>query len=96
MHVHVHRLHPAHEGGRIARERGFADAVHDHAVLVSLGRQAAAASRQHVHLDAGCHEMLGQLAHVATEAALDHRRVLPGDQQDTHRRAGTLSGTGAS
>ena len=33
-------------------------------------------------------ELLGQLAHVAGEPALDHRRVLPGDQQDAHGAAG--------
>ena len=69
---------------------GSPDAVDDHAVAVGLGRQAAAAARQHVHLDAVASELLGQLADVASEPALDHRRVLPGDQQDTHPPVGTL------
>ena len=51
-----------------------------HPVLVGLGRQAAAAAGQHVHLDAVADQVLGELAHVAAEAALDHGRVLPGDR----------------
>ena len=39
------------------------------AVLVGLRRQAAATAGQHAHLDAAAHHALGQLAHVAVEAA---------------------------
>ena len=87
MHVAVHRLDPAYERARVLGERGLPDPVDDHAVLVGLGRQAAAAAREHVHLDAVADQLLGQLADVAAEAALDHRRVLPGDQQDAHGTA---------
>jgi hypothetical protein len=99
VHVGVHRLDPAHEGGRIARELRLAHAVNAHPVLVGLGRQAAAPAGQHVHFDAVVDEALGELADVSAQAALDHRRVLPGDDEDAHAdggRAGTLLNEGAS
>ena len=48
------------------------------------GRETTAASGQHVHLDALGDQVLGQLADVTRQTALDDRRVLPGDQQDAH------------
>ena len=54
-------------------------------------RQPPAAARDHVDLDAERHELLGQLAHVAREAALHDRRVLPGQDQDAHRARGYRS-----
>src|SRR5437773_8413205 len=39
---------------------------------------------EHVDLDTVVHEVIGQLADVAGQPALDHRRVLPGDQQHAH------------
>jgi len=50
-HVGVHRADPADESVHILRELGLADPVHDHPVALVLGRQATAATGQHVHLD---------------------------------------------
>ena len=83
-HVGVHRTDPPHEGGDILGELRLADAVDDHAMALLFGRQAPAATGQHVHLDAVIDEVLGELADVSSEATLDHRRVLPGDQQHAH------------
>jgi len=95
VHVAVHPVDPADERARVLGEFGspspHADPVDDHAVLVGFGGQAAATTGEHMHLDAVADELLGQLADVAAEAAFDHRRVLPGDEQDTHRRPRTLS-----
>ncbi len=41
-------------------------------------------------------QVLGELADMAPEAALDHRRILPGDQQDAHRAAGHPTGRSTS
>ena len=49
---------------------------------------------QDVHAHALAHQRLGELAHVAREAALDHRRVLPG--QDEHAGAHPRHPTGHS
>jgi hypothetical protein len=61
-------------------------------VLIGVGGQAAASASEYVHLDPIADQVLGELSHMAAEAAFDHGRVLPGDEQDTHRRPGTLSG----
>ena len=68
-----------------ARSRGrprLAHAVDVDAGDVLLGGHALVAAREHVHLDALGDELLGELAHVPREAALDDRRVLPGEDQD--------------
>ena len=59
-----------------------------------LGGHRVAAAREHVHLDVLLHELLGQLAHVPREPALDDRRVLPGEDEDAgggHRGAGSAA-----
>jgi hypothetical protein len=85
-HVGVHGVDPADEGAQVVlRVLGLAQAMHDHAVAVLLGRQAPPAAREDVDLDALAHELLGQLAHVTGEAALDDGRVLP--REDQHARA---------
>ena len=48
----------------------------------SLGAELVETAREHVDLDVLADEVLGQLADVAGEAALDQRRVLPGEDQD--------------
>ena len=68
------------------RELGLADAVDGHAMAVLDGVQAPAAACEDVDLVAVAHQLLGQLAHVARQAALDDRRVLPGQRQDPHVR----------
>ena len=54
------------------------------------GAALSRAAGEDVHLDALAHEPLGQLAHVAREAALDDRRVLPGEDQDRGPTSRTL------
>ena len=79
-HVTIHRPHPAHERLDVGRERRLGEAVDDDSVAFLGHRQAPAAASEDVHLDPLALEMLGQLANVTREAALDDRRVLPGDQ----------------
>ena len=93
-HVVVHVVDPADEGGDVvARERRLAHAVDEHAVAVlrvlAPARERPTA-RQDMHLDAVAHELLGELAHVAREPALDDRWVLPA--QDQHARAHGAAG----
>ena len=45
------------------------------------GRRLLPAAGQHVDLDVALDQRLGELADVAREAALDQRRVLPGEDQ---------------
>ena len=88
VHVGVHGVDPAHERARVLRELGFPPThphpMHYHPVLIGLGRQPAASAGEDVDLDPVADKVLGELADVAAEAALDHRRVLPGDEQDAH------------
>ena len=91
-HVLVHVVDPGDERVEVVLgEVRLAHAVDDHAVAVLLGREVPAAARQHVHLVALRDELLGQLAHVARQAALDDRRVLPGEDQDAHRARAYLA-----
>ena len=86
-HVLVHLLHPREEAVEVARPPRLGHAVHRHPPLprtaghIQLGLAARRAAREHVHAHALAHEALRQLAHVARQAALDHRRVLPGEHQ---------------
>ena len=84
QHVGVHVLDPGHELAQLARALGLAHAVHQHAVHLLLAGRLLEAAGQHVHLHAARRQALRQLAHVAGQAALDQRRVLPGQQQDAH------------
>ena len=54
------------------------------AVAILDGLQPPAAAGDDVHLVAVADELLGQLAHVPREAALDDRRVLPREGQNPH------------
>ena len=79
-HVVVHRLDPADERVDVLGKGRLEDAVDRHPVSLLLRRQRAAATCQHVHLRTGPDELLGELADVPAETALDHRRVLPGEK----------------
>jgi hypothetical protein len=62
QHVGVHALDPGDERVEVvARELRLTDAVDGHAVAVLDGGQPPAAAREHVHLVAVAHELLGQL-----------------------------------
>ena len=76
-----------HEGVDILRERRLAHAVDVDAVALLVRGEVSPTAGQHVHLGAVRHQVLRQLAHVAAQAALDDRRVLPGDQQYAHGEA---------
>ena len=86
-HVRVHVLDPGDELAQVARALGLAHAVDDDAADLLLGGVLLAAAGQHVHVHVLGGEVLGQLAHVAGEAALDQRRVLPGQDQGARIRA---------
>ena len=85
-HVLVHLLDPRHEAVEVARPARLAHAVHGHAAALlragalafEFGRDAA---REHVDGHALAHQRLRELAHVPREPALDHGRVLPGEDQ---------------
>ena len=86
-HVLVHLLDPGDESVEVARPAGLAYAMHGHAAAV-LGRSCApcscsepTAAGQHVHGHPLADQRLGELAHVPGQAALDHGRVLPGEEE---------------
>ena len=84
-HVLVHVVDPGDERVQVVlRELGLAHAVHGDAVAVLDRRQPPAAAGDDVDLVTVAHELLGELAHVPREAALDDRRVLPRQGQDPH------------
>ena len=88
-HVVVHGVDPPHERVEVVLgELRLAHAVHGHAVAVLDRRQAPAAAREHVHLDPAAHQPFGELANMARQPALDDRRVLPGQDEDTRGHAG--------
>ncbi len=81
-HVRVHALDPGDELGELGRALRL-----DHAVDVDagddlVGGRLLAAASEHVDLGAEVDERLGELADVPGEAALDQRRVLPGEDED--------------
>ena len=84
QHVGVHALDPGHELAELARPLGLAHAVDHHAVHLLLGRRLLAAAGQHVNVHVLRRQVLGELAHVARQAALDQGRVLPGEDQGAH------------
>jgi hypothetical protein len=95
QHVDVHPLHPGDELAQVDGPRGLADAMDLNAGDLFLWRRLLPPARQHVHLDPDVDQRLAELAHVAGEAALDQRRVLPGKDQDTvrqHREAKARTG----
>ncbi len=81
-HVVVHLRNPAEEAVEVEREAGLAHAVDGDAVLLFARRGLVAPAREHVDGDPLADELLGELAHVTSKAALDHRGVLPGEDQD--------------
>ena len=87
-HVRVHPLDPGDELAQVGRPLRLADAVDGDAAAVLLGGRLLAAAGQDVDLDVLLDQPLGELAHVAGEAALDQRRVLPGEDQDARHRSG--------
>ena len=92
-HVVVHIGHPAQERVDVAGEVGLAHAVDVDAMALLLGGKMAAAAGEHVHLDPAREQVLGELSDVASEPALDHGRVFPGEQEDAH--GGAAHPTGA-
>ena len=91
-HVGVHPLDPGDERVEVGPgEVRLGHPVHDDAVAVLDA--GAAPARHHVHLVAEADQLLGQLAHVPRQAALDHRRVLPRERQDAHVQAGNWRNT---
>ena len=83
-HVGVHVLDPGDELAEVARPLRLADPVDEDAALLLLRRILLAAAGEHVHVDALSRKVLRELAHVPGEAALDQRRVLPGQDQGAH------------
>ncbi len=81
-HVRVHPLDPGDELAEVGRPLRLADAVDPDPAAALLRRRLLAPAGQHVDLDAVLDQRLGELADVACEAALDQRRVLPGEDQD--------------
>jgi hypothetical protein len=61
--------------------------VHAHAGADLVRRVALAPPRDHVDRLAAGRQRFGELAHVASEAALDDGRVLPGQDQDAAAHA---------
>ena len=94
-HVGVHPLDPGDELAEVGRALRLADAVDEDAAATLLGRRLLAAAGQHVDLDPALDQRLGELAHVAGEAALDQRRVLPGEDQDAGHRLARAPAGGA-
>ena len=79
-HVVVHRLDEGHELVEVARRARAGNAVHAHAGAPS--GVALAPAREDVDGHPEADERLGELAHVAGEAALDERGVLPREDED--------------
>ena len=95
QHVGVHALDPGDELAQVGGPLGLADAVDGDAAAALLGRRLLSPAGQHVDLDALLDQPLGELADVAGEAALDQRRVLPGEDQDAgHQVSGARAPSG--
>ena len=88
QHVGVHVLDPGDELPEVARAGRLAHAVDEDALELVLGRHALVAAREDVDLQVlDGDQLLGQLAHVPGQTALDQRRVLPGEDQDAGHNA---------
>ncbi len=86
-HVLVHPLHPRHEAAQIARPAGLAHHVDSHSPAHLRRRQQliarpARAAGEDIHRDTLADQALCELADMPGEPALDHRWVLPGEDQD--------------
>ncbi len=87
-HVLVHPLHPGHEAIEVAWPGGLPHAMDVHSTDLLGGPSLdvgirANATREHIHCHSLADESLGELAHMPRQAALDHRRILPGEDQHT-------------
>ncbi len=89
-HVGVHAVDPGDEAVEVARPARLAHAVHDDPRALLAQRRVRAAAREHLDLHALADELLGELAHMAGEATLDHGRVLPGEDERAGRHGGRL------
>ena len=92
-HVGVHPLDPGDELAQVGGPRRLADAVDADAARRSSSAGDSSPPRVSTwtsmpELD----ERLGELADVAGEAALDQRRVLPGEDQDSGHGRVALGG----
>ena len=93
-HVVVHALDPGHELLEVAGRRRLGHAMHAHAgadLLGQVGWVGADSACEDVDGDVLLDEPLGKLAHVSRQAALDDRRVLPGQDEDAPRHEGVRS-----
>ncbi len=85
-HVLVHPLDPRDEAIEVARPARLAHAVDVHAAALLearsvVGADDAAPAREHVNCDSLADERLRELAYMARQPALDHGRVLPGEDE---------------
>ncbi len=104
-HVRVHVLDPGDELSELGRPERLAHAVEVDTLHDLLRGRLLAATGQNVHLDALGGKILRELSHVPRKAALDQRRVLPGQHQDLQvphlpqgdagARSGAMSSSGA-
>ena len=81
-HVGVHALDPGDELAEVGGAGGLAHAMNVHATEKLFLRRLLATAREHVHLGL-VRQVLRELSHVTREPALDQRRVLPGQDQDS-------------
>src|SRR4029077_17325536 len=77
---------PRHEPVEVARPAWLAHAMHGHTADLVHARLTdrqlfADAPGEHIHDHPLTVQRLGELAHVPSETALDHGRVLPGEEQ---------------
>ena len=82
-HVGVHALDPGDELAQVGRPGRLADAVDRGRRGDLLGGDSSPPRVRTWTSMPGAGEALGELAHVAGEPALDQRRVLPGEDQDS-------------
>src|SRR4029077_788903 len=92
-HVLVHARHPRDEAVEVTWPARLGHAIYGHATplfdrqptLRALDavypRTLTRPACEHIDGDTPADERLGELAHVARQAALDHGRVLPGEEQ---------------
>jgi hypothetical protein len=85
-HVVVHPLHPRHEAVEVSRPARLTHAMDTHAsrFIVASLLAVGHADRASEHVDEGAlaDQRLGKLAHMPREPPLDHRGVLPREDQD--------------
>ena len=87
QHVDVHVLDPRYELAELGWPAGFTDPMKRYPRDRLFRGRLLAAARQDVDVDSERSEVLRQLPHVARQATLDQRRVLPREDQDPHQGA---------